>query len=306
MISSMILSIRDYLLVLQQRLCDQFSEVDGHATFLQDCWERNGGDTLSGTGISCVLEGGAVFEKAGVNFSHVKGPALPPSACSERVSYANKPFEALGVSLVIHPGNPYVPTTHFNVRFFTTRNAQDEAVWWFGGGYDLTPYYGFKEDCQYWHNTAKAACEPFGKGLYVEFKRLCDEYFYLKHRHEPRGIGGIFFDDLSRWDLKQSFAFMQSVGNSFAKAYFPIVDKRKDISYGVREKTFQKIRRGRYAEFNLIYDRGTIFGLQSRGRTKSILMSLPPEASWVYDDKVEPGSAEEKLFTDFLVAKDWI
>lgn len=304
--ASMIIPIKNYLLNLQQTLCQRFSEIDGKA-FFRDEWQRDSSDTLSGGGITCVLEKGTVFEQAGINFSHVSGKTLPSSALALRTSgHAEKPFEALGVSLVIHPNNPYVPTSHANVRFFMIGDPEDNPAWWFGGGYDLTPYYGFEEDCRHWHATAKAACEPFGTDVYPELKRWCDEYFYLKHREEPRGIGGLFFDDWNKWDLQRSFEFMQNIGNSYADAYFPIVEKRKNTPFGERERQFQKIRRGRYVEFNLIYDRGTLFGLQSGGRTKSILMSLPPEVSWAYDYSPEPGSPEAALFTDFLVAKAWL
>jgi coproporphyrinogen III oxidase len=304
--SSMILPIKTYLLDLQRRLCKQFSDVDGKSTFHQESWDRYDSSALMGEGLTCVLENGAVFEKAGVNFSHVSGHILPSSAKAMRSEQVQKPFEALGVSLVIHPDNPYVPTSHANVRFFMTGEPEDNPSWWFGGGYDLTPYYGFEEDCQHWHKTAKSACIPFGEDIYPELKRWCDEYFYLKHREEPRGIGGLFFDDWNRWELKRCFEFMKSIGDSYSEAYFPIVEKRKLMPFGEREKQFQKIRRGRYVEFNLVYDRGTLFGLQSGGRTESILMSLPPEVSWRYDYLPEPDTFESKLLTDFLIAKDWI
>lgn len=302
----MILPIKNYLLNLQQDLCQQFSQIDGRATFREDRWERKEGENLSGGGVTCVLENGAIFEKAGINFSHVSGKSLPPSAKAFRSEHAEKPFEALGVSIVIHPHNPYIPTSHFNVRFFAMGDLNNNPEWWFGGGYDLTPYYGFEEDCRHWHATAKAACDPFGSEIYPELKRWCDEYFYLKHRKEPRGIGGVFFDDWNRWDFEQCFNFMKSIGNSYAKAYFPIVEKRKAMLFGGREKQFQKIRRGRYVEFNLVYDRGTLFGLQSGGRTESILMSLPPEVIWQYDYQPEKGTPESILLTDFLVGKNWV
>ena len=306
MLSIKVLEIREYLLNLQLQICNKLSEVDGRSSFIQDAWMRRGTDKLEGNGLTRVLTEGAVFEKAGVNFSHVMGTALPPSASSERPNQVAKPFEALGVSLVIHPNNPYVPTSHANVRFFMTTDAEDNPVWWFGGGYDLTPYYGFEEDCIHWHSVAKKACEPFGTNVYPELKRWCDDYFYLKHRQEPRGVGGLFFDDWNRWDLAHCFDFMQSVGDSYLEAYVPIVEKRKATPFGEREKNFQKIRRGRYAEFNLVYDRGTLFGLQSGGRTESILMSLPPEVSWQYAYAPEAGTPESSLLTNFLIARDWV
>ncbi len=301
-----VLEIREYLLNLQLQICNKLSEVDGRSSFIQDSWMRRGAEKLEGNGLTRVLTEGAVFEKAGVNFSHVMGTALPPSARSERPNQVAKPFEALGVSLVIHPNNPYVPTSHANVRFFMTQDAEDKPVWWFGGGYDLTPYYGFEEDCIHWHSVAKKACEPFGADIYPELKRWCDDYFYLKHRQEPRGIGGLFFDDWNRWGLTRCFDFLKSVGDSYLEAYVPIVEKRKATLFGEREKLFQKIRRGRYAEFNLIYDRGTLFGLQSGGRTESILMSLPPEVSWQYAYAPEAGTPESRLLTNFLIARDWV
>lgn len=297
--------IRKYLLSLQSTICKRLEEVDGHASFLKDSWIRDDHDLLSGDGLSCVLDGGHVFEKAGVNFSHVKGKCLPPSARSTR-NIADKSFEALGVSLVIHPDNPYVPTSHANVRFFSTTDKNDQPIWWFGGGFDLTPYYGFEEDCIHWHSVAKKACDPFGDEIYPELKRWCDDYFFIKHRNEARGIGGLFFDDWSRWDFDSCFNFMKSIGDAYLEAYIPIVEKRKNMPFGQGQKDFQKIRRGRYVEFNLVYDRGTLFGLQSGGRVESILMSLPKEVSWVYNQKIEPGSEEEKLMNYFLIAKDWI
>ena len=306
--SSMIASIKEYLLNLQKDLCDQFSQLDGKASFFEDKWSKpvKSDQNLSGGGITCILEKGAVFEKTGVNFSHVSGLALPKSAQSAHSEHAQKPFEALGISVVAHPDNPYVPTSHFNVRFFIMGDLNNNPTWWFGGGYDLTPYYGFEEDCQHWHKTAKAACDPFGTDIYRELKLWCDNYFYLKHRQEPRGIGGLFFDDWNRWELTRCFEFMKSIGNSYAKAYFPLVEKRKSTPFGEREKQFQKKRRGRYVEFNLVYDRGTLFGLQSGGRTQSILMSLPPEVSWEYDDAPQPGTPEARLLSEFLVPKDWL
>jgi len=295
--------IRTYLLDLQQKICEALSLADAKTSFQKDHWQRNQDGHLKGDGMTCVLEEGAVFEKAGVNFSHVYGNELPASACTTR-DITKKPFEALGVSLVIHPHNPYVPTSHANVRFFSTTNANEEPVWWFGGGFDLTPYYGFEEDCIHWHTVAKQACEPYGQDIYPTLKKGCDDYFYLKHRQEARGIGGLFFDDWNRWDFATCFNFMKSIGDAFLPAYLPIVEKRKNTPFSEREKTFQKIRRGRYVEFNLIYDRGTLFGLQSGGRTESILMSLPKEVSWVYDEKSI--SKDTQQLKAFLIAKNWV
>ncbi len=296
-----IAQVKAYLLELQDRICARLTQIDSAKTFREDAWEREGG----GGGRSRVLEEGGVFEKAGINFSHVHGDGLPPSATAHRPELAGRSFEALGVSLVIHPRNPYAPTSHANVRFFIAEKEGADPVWWFGGGFDMTPYYGFEEDAVHWHQTAKAACEPFGEDVYPRFKKWCDEYFYLKHRLEPRGIGGLFFDDLNEWGFEQSFAFMKSVGDHYLDAYAPIVERRKDTGYGERERQFQLYRRGRYVEFNLVYDRGTLFGLQSGGRTESILMSLPPLVSWHYDWHPEPGSPEEQLYTRFLVPRDW-
>jgi coproporphyrinogen III oxidase len=295
-------SVKQYLLQLQDSICRQLAETDAGDGFLEDSWEREQG----GGGRSRVLEEGRVFEKAGVNFSHVHGDQLPGSATAARPELAGRSFEALGVSLVIHPRNPYVPTSHANVRFFIAEKPGEEPVWWFGGGYDLTPYYGFEEDAVHWHHTAKAACAPFGDEVYPRFKQWCDEYFFLKHRNEPRGIGGLFFDDLNAWGFEQSFTFMQAVGDSYLDAYLPIVTKRKDMPFGERERDFQLYRRGRYVEFNLVYDRGTLFGLQSGGRTESILMSLPPLVAWRYDWQPEPGCAEAELYEKFLNPRDWL
>lgn len=299
--------IKDYFLALQQRICQQFSLLEeGKALFLQDHWSKEKASTLSGSGLSCVLENGAVFEKVGVNFSHVTGTALPPTARANRAQLAKKPFEALGISLVTHPDNPYIPTSHANLRFFKTFDADENPLWWFGGGYDLTPYYGFEEDCVHWHTTAKKACDPFGIEVYPTLKRQCDEYFYIKHRQEPRGIGGLFFDDWNHWAFEKCFAFVQSIGDSYLPAYLPLVEKRKNIPFGEREKRFQKIRRGRYVEFNLVYDRGTLFGLQSGGRIESILMSLPKEVSWVYAYQPEANTPEAALSTSFLINREWL
>ena len=295
-------AVKDYLLDLQDRICDALGAEDGSATFREDSWEREQG----GGGRSRVLENGAVIEKGGVNFSHVFGDQLPPSATAARPELAGRSFQAMGVSLVIHPKNPYAPTSHANVRFFVAEKDGEDPVWWFGGGFDLTPYYGFEEDVVHWHQTARDACEPFGNEIYPEFKTWCDDYFYLKHRDEPRGVGGLFFDDLNRFDFDTSFALMRSVGDAFVPAYQPILARRKDHDYGERERQFQLYRRGRYVEFNLVYDRGTIFGLQSGGRTESILMSLPPLVRWDYDYHPEPDSAEIELYQKFLIHREWV
>jgi len=292
----------DYLKSLQDNIVSELEKADGEACFIEDGWQREEG----GGGRTRVLADGAVFEKAGVNFSHVFGNELPGSATQHRPELAGRSFQAAGVSLVIHPHNPYVPTSHANVRVFVAEKEGEEPVWWFGGGYDLTPYYPYEEDCVSWHETAKAACEPFGDGIYPRFKKWCDDYFYLKHRDETRGVGGLFFDDFNELGFEQSFALLKSIGNSYTDAYIPIVNKRKAMTYGDREKQFQLYRRGRYVEFNLVFDRGTLFGLQSGGRTESILMSLPPLVRWEYDWHPEEGSAEEKLYTDFLKPRDWV
>lgn len=296
-------AVREYLLGIQDRICGGLEQADGKAKFRTDEWDREKG----GSGRTRVIADGAVLQKGGVNFSHVFGESLPPSATAGRPELAGAPFEVMGVSLVIHPENPYVPTSHANIRFFIASKPGMDPVWWFGGGYDLTPYYGFDEDCKHWHQTAKAACEPFGADVYPRFKRWCDEYFYLKHRKEPRGVGGLFFDDLNEWDFDTSFAFMRAVGDSYLKAYVPIIERRKNTPYGEREVEFQQYRRGRYVEFNLIYDRGTIFGLQSGvGRTESILMSLPPQVRFTYDWHPQPGTEEARLYTDYLRERDWV
>jgi len=295
-------AVRDYLTDLQDRICAALAAEDGGADFVEDRWQRPGG----GGGRSRVLSDGRVFEKGGVGFSHVFGDQLPPSATAHRPELAGATWQALGVSLVIHPRNPYVPTSHANVRFFIAEKPGMAPVWWFGGGYDLTPYYGFDEDCVHWHQTARTACAPFGADVYPRFKRWCDEYFFLKHRNEPRGIGGLFFDDLNEWSFERSFEFLRAVGDSYVPAYLPIVQKRRDTPYGEREREFQLLRRGRYVEFNLVYDRGTLFGLQSGGRTESILMSLPPLVRWEYNAQPEPGSPEAALTERFLKARDWV
>jgi coproporphyrinogen III oxidase len=294
-------AVRAYLLDLQDRICSAVEAEDGAARFAEDSWERPGG----GGGRSRVLSEGSVFEQAGVGFSHVFGPGLPPSATAQRPDLAGRGFEALGVSLVFHPRNPYAPTTHMNVRFFLAEKPGHEPVWWFGGGFDLTPYYGFEEDAVHFHRTAREACEPFGPEVYPRFKRWCDEYFFLRHRNEPRGIGGIFFDDLHEWGFERSFEFLRSVGDHFPSAYLPIVRRRKQTAYGERERDFQLYRRGRYVEFNLVWDRGTLFGLQSGGRTESILMSLPPLVRWRYGWNPEPGTPEARLYEEFLRPRDW-
>lgn len=294
-------SVKDYLLGLQASIVAAMEEVDG-CCFITDSWERPEG----GGGISRVIEEGNVFERGGVNFSHVMGKNLPPSAAASRPELAGRRWEAMGVSLVLHPRNPYAPTVHMNVRFFTTYADGQDPVWWFGGGMDLTPYYGFEEDAKHFHQTCKDALTPFGEDLHPRFKKWCDEYFYLKHRKEARGVGGIFFDDFNEQSFEQSFAMTKSVGDGFLKAYRPILERRKDLAYGETERDFQAYRRGRYVEFNLVFDRGTLFGLQSGGRTESILMSMPPIVKWRYDWKPEAGSAEAKLATDFLVHKEWV
>ncbi len=293
--------VKQYLLELQDRICDDLAQLDGRA-FQEDQWQRPEG----GGGRSRVLENGKRFEKAGINFSHVHGDQLPPSASASRPELAGRSFEAMGVSLVIHPHNPYVPTSHANVRFFLAEKPGAEPVWWFGGGFDLTPYYGFEQDAIHWHSLAKQACEAFGPECYPRYKQWCDDYFYLKHRQEPRGIGGLFFDDLNDWGFERSFAFMRSVGDHYLPAYTPIVERRMDLAYGEREREFQLYRRGRYVEFNLVYDRGTLFGLQSGGRTESILMSLPPLVRWQYDWQPEAGSEEARLYEEFLRPRDWL
>ncbi|MEM8815316.1 MAG: oxygen-dependent coproporphyrinogen oxidase [Pseudomonadota bacterium] len=293
--------VKSYLLSLQNRIVAELEAVDGKGQFIKDAWQRDGG----GGGESRVLVDGGVFEKAGVNFSHVFGDELPPSATKTRPDLAGQGFEAMGVSLVLHPRNPYVPTTHANFRLFSAGQEED-PVWWFGGGYDLTPYYPFREDVVEWHRAAKAACEPFGETYYPRFKQWCDEYFFLKHRNETRGAGGLFFDDFNELGFDRSFAFVQSVGDSFMQAYGPIVRRRQQHPYGDRQRDFQLDRRGRYVEFNLIFDRGTVFGLQSGGRTESILMSLPPLVRWEYDWQPDPESPEAKLYDEYLKPQDWL
>lgn len=294
--------VKTYLLKLQNSICAELEKLDEKAGFFEDAWERPEG----GGGITRVMNNGAVFAKAGVNFSHVTGNQLPPSASANRPELAGCKFSALGVSLVIHPDNPYIPTTHANVRFFIAEKENAPPVWWFGGGFDLTPYYGFREDCQHWHQMAFNACQPFGESIYPKFKAWCDNYFFIKHRQEARGIGGLFFDDYNEQDFNHSFGLAQSIGDHFIKAYAPIVARRKAHPFGPHEKNFQLYRRGRYVEFNLVYDRGTLFGLQSGGRTESILVSLPPEVQWQYNWQPEENSAEAKLYTEYLPAQDWL
>ena len=298
-------AVRGYLQGLQSRITSAVADIDG-GEFLTDAWEKAPGELLQGSGVTQILEGGAVFERAGCGFSHVRGPKLPPSATQHRPELAGAPFEAMGVSLVFHPRNPYVPTVHMNVRMLAAKGRDGQEVCWFGGGMDLTPYYGFEDDAAHFHASCKAAVAPFGDDKYPRFKTWCDEYFYLKHRSEQRGVGGIFFDDFSELGFDQSLAMMQSVGDSFLGAYLPIVERRQDLPYGERERAFQLYRRGRYVEFNLVWDRGTHFGLQSGGRTESILLSMPPLVTWSYQNVPEAGSPEADLYTNYLVRKDWV
>ncbi len=287
---------------LQDTICTRLAALDGRASFEEDLWTRPEG----GGGRTRVLAGGAVFEQAGVNFSLVTGASLPPAATARRPELAGRRFRAMGVSLVVHPENPYVPTSHANVRLFVAEKDGEAPVWWFGGGFDLTPYYGFEEDAIAWHRTARDACTPYGEDVYPRFKQWCDEYFYLKHRDEHRGIGGLFFDDLNEWPFARCFAFIQAVGHAYIDAYAPIVERRRGTPYGERERDFQLYRRGRYVEFNLVYDRGTIFGLQTGGRTESILMSLPPNVRWRYAWAPQPGTPEARLYSDFIRPRDWL
>ena len=297
-------AVREYLIGLQQRIVDRFELLDG-MPFRADPWEKPRDAPLGGGGLTQILENGKLLERGGVGFSHVVGRKLPPSASANRPELAGRSFEAIGVSLVFHPRNPYVPTVHMNVRFFVAHADGRQDVYWFGGGTDLTPYYATEEDARHFHATCKAALAPFGDDKYPRFKNWCDEYFFLKHRNEPRGIGGVFFDDFNELGFEGSFALMRAVGDAFLDAYVPIVERRRDTPYGDRERAFQALRRGRYVEFNLVYDRGTLFGLQSGGRTESILMSLPPVVHWTYDWQAEPGSPEARLITDFLRPRDW-
>ena len=294
-------SVRNYFLELQNKITEKLQEQET-VSFLEDQWNREEG----GGGQSRILENGVIFEKAGINFSDVHGQQLPTSATEKRPNLENASFRAMGISLVFHPRNPFVPTCHMNLRYFSVLKKEEEIAWWFGGGYDLTPYYGFEEDAIHWHSTARDACKPFGENIYSKFKQACDRYFYLPHRKEPRGIGGVFFDDYNEIDFDHSFALTQSIGNSFLPAYIPILEKRKDTPFGDKHKSFQHYRRGRYVEFNLIYDRGTLFGLQSNGRTESILMSLPPQVNWTYNYQPDSNSEEALLYQNFLIEKDWL
>jgi coproporphyrinogen III oxidase len=306
MIQTHVETMREYLLGLQQRITSAISEIDGKA-FLSDAWEKSPGEPLQGNGITQILEDGVVFERAGCGFSHVSGPKLPPSATQHRPELAGAPFEALGVSLVFHPRNPYVPTVHMNVRMITAKPLNGgEAVSWFGGGMDLTPYYGFEEDAVHFHQTCATALEPFGADKYPRFKAWCDDYFCLKHRNEQRGIGGVFYDDFSELGFEGGFAMTRAVGDAFLHAYLPIVLRRNDTHYGERERQFQLYRRGRYVEFNLVWDRGTHFGLQSGGRSESILLSMPPLVRWAYNERPAPGTPEHRLYQEFLVRRDWL
>jgi coproporphyrinogen III oxidase len=298
-------AVEQYLRGLQDRICSTLGAIDGKA-FSADPWSKPPDSPLQGRGETRVLSDGAVFERAGVAISDVRGSRLPPSASQNRPELAGRGFRAMGLSLVIHPRNPYVPTAHANVRFFCAEAEGADPVWWFGGGFDLTPYYGNDDDVRHWHQQAQSACAPFGAEVHPRLKRWCDEYFFLKHRNEPRGVGGLFFDDWSAGGFAPSFALMRSVGDHFLPAYVPIVERRKDTAYGEREREWQLLRRGRYVEFNLVWDRGTLFGLQSGGRTESILMSMPPQVSWRYDHQPEPGSAEARLLTHYLQPKDWV
>jgi coproporphyrinogen III oxidase len=297
-------AVREYLVGLQQRIVSTFENLDG-LQFRADHWEKPADAPLGGGGLTRIIEDGNLLERGGVGFSHVVGRKLPPSASAHRPELAGRGFEAMGVSLVFHPRNPHVPTVHMNVRMFLARAEGEDDVFWFGGGMDLTPYYATAEDAHHFHATCRNALAPFGEDKHPRFKKWCDEYFFLKHRNEPRGIGGVFFDDFSELGFERSFAMMRAVGDAFLDAYVPIVERRRHASYGERERTFQAVRRGRYVEFNLVYDRGTLFGLQSGGRTESILMSLPPVVNWKYDWHPEPGSPEAKLYTDFLPPRDW-
>lgn len=299
--------VKSFLLALQKNICDFLEHEDNKKKFAEDVWinPSNEAKSLTGDGITKILEAGQHIERAGVNFSHVQGNNLPPAASAHRSDLVGASFQAMGVSSVIHPQNPFAPTAHLNVRLFIAQPLNAEPVWWFGGGFDLTPYYGFEEDCIHWHKTAKKFCEPFGADIYPKFKKACDEYFYLKHRKEPRGIGGIIFDDLNQWDFDRCFEFIQNIGNGFIEAYHPILSRRKNHPYQEQERKFQCYRRARYVEFNLVFDRGTLFGLQSGGRTESILVSMPPKASWEYNWHPEPNTLEAKLYDVFLKPQNW-
>lgn len=295
------MQIKEYLIDLQNTICKTLEAEDGHAKFIHDNWQSN-----NTTASTRIIANGGFIEHAAVNFSHVQGNTLPTPANAKHPDLAGASFEAMGTSIIIHPNNPYIPTTHANIRFFIAQPKDRPAIWWFGGGYDLTPYYPFVEDCIHWHKTAQNACMPFGDEVYPKLKQWCDKYFSLPHRQETRGIGGLFFDDLNNWSFSTCFDFLQSVGNSFLPAYLPIVQKRKNIAFGERERDFQLYRRGRYVEFNLLYDRGTLFGLQSNGRTESIFASLPPLVKWRYNWQPEANTPEAKLYTDFLIPREWL
>ena len=294
--------VKEYFLGLQDRICQGLEQADGKSAFVEDAWQREQG----GGGRTRVITNGAVIEQGGVNYSYVYGDSMPASATAHRPELAGRSFHACGVSLVIHPKNPHIPTSHANVRFFIAEKEGEEPIWWFGGGFDLTPFYPQIEDVVHWHTVAKNACDPFGESVYPEYKKWCDEYFYLKHRDETRGVGGLFFDDLNKMGFEKSFEFMQSVGDSFLDAYVPIIEKRKDTPFTEQQRDFQLYRRGRYVEFNLVWDRGTLFGLQTGGRTESILMSMPPLVRWEYNYSPEEGSLEGKLYSDFLKPRDWL
>lgn len=297
-------AVKSFLMSLQDTICAELEALDGNASFKEDEWFREPGERLGGGGRSRVMTAGAVFEQGGVNFSHVTGKEMPASATAHRPELAGRQFEAMGVSLVMHPNNPYVPTSHANVRFFIAEKEGEDPIWWFGGGFDLTPFYPFDEDCQHWHETSKAICLPFGESVYSEHKQWCDRYFYLPHREETRGVGGLFFDDLNQWDFQTCFDYIKAVGEGFTVAYAPIVQRRKNHDYSDRERQFQLYRRGRYVEFNLVFDRGTLFGLQTGGRTESILMSMPPLARWEYGYQPEDGTAEANLQA-YLQPREW-
>ncbi len=297
-----LVSVEGYLIGLQESISSSLQGEESAASFEEDQWSYSGG----GGGRTRVLRGGRIFEQAGVNFSHVVGESLPPAATAHRPELTGRSFHAVGVSLVIHPLNPHVPTAHANVRFFIAEKPDEVPVWWFGGGFDLTPFYPVHDDIVHWHRVARNACEPFGEGVYERYKKWCDEYFFIRHRNETRGVGGLFFDDLNAEGFEACFGFMRSVGDHFIPAYLPIVQRRKEAPFGDRERSFQLYRRGRYVEFNLVYDRGTLFGLQSGGRTESILMSLPPVVNWQYNWQPGPGSPEERLYTDYLKPRDWL
>ncbi|WP_373185917.1 oxygen-dependent coproporphyrinogen oxidase [Halopseudomonas sp.] len=295
-------AVKDYLMNLQDRICAALEGADGVGRFAEELWDRPAG----GVGRSRILEKGGLLEKGGVGFSHVFGDGMPPSATAHRPELAGRSFQAMGVSLVMHPENPHVPTSHANVRFFVAEKEGADPVWWFGGGFDLTPYYAHEEDCVHWHQVARDACAPFGEDVYPRYKAWCDEYFYLKHRQEQRGVGGLFFDDLNQWGFERSFEFLRAIGDAYIDAYLPIIERRRTAAYTAEQKAFQEYRRGRYVEFNLVYDRGTLFGLQTGGRTESILMSLPPVVRWDYNWQPAAGTPEARLTDEFLVARDWL